>query len=456
MSTEKFRRFGRIRLKLLTFIVLILLIVTAASSYFVLRLMEENLLQALIRRGESVSLSITAPAAFHLLAGDRLALDNLVARLGTGQEDLVFAAITDPQGRVIAHSILEQTGESFPAPVQPHPLKEGEIEVRRVERYGRSAFEFEAPIFFAEKRVGSFLLGVDTGSLDAAMHAARERIFLISLAALGMGLAGALWLTRAFTRPIRRLAEGVADLQDGRSPGDLQVAGHDELAELTRRFNAMAQEIVRQRDGLAAYARDLEESYLSTLRLLAAAMDARDEYTLGHSTRVANLSVLLGRKIGMGESELKELAVSCFLHDVGKIRVPDHILNKRGPLSPRERDLILRHPEHGAEILRLADCLHKYIPAVLHHHEWFNGEGYPARLKGAEIPLPAAIVALADAYDAMTTSRPYRPGLGREEALRELRRFRGSQFSPDLVDLFDEVMEEYADGQLDVSSSVVA
>jgi HD-GYP domain-containing protein (c-di-GMP phosphodiesterase class II) len=159
---------------------------------------------------------------------------------------------------------------------------------------------------------------------------------------------------------------------------------------------------------------------------------------------VANLSVLLGKSLGLEAAQLKELALSCFLHDLGKIRVPDAILKKAGPLNPEEVRAIRQHPEHGAEILQLSGNLQRHIPAVLHHHEWYNGEGYPAGLKGEQIPLSAAILALADTYDALTSCRPYRAGRSNEEAMREISRYRGTQFAPELTDRFLEVLPAYA------------
>jgi HD-GYP domain-containing protein (c-di-GMP phosphodiesterase class II) len=207
----------------------------------------------------------------------------------------------------------------------------------------------------------------------------------------------------------------------------------------------MAMTIRAQRESLEGSACELEESYLSTVRILAAALDARDNYTLGHSARVAMLSLRVGRRLGLGAGVLKELEMACFLHDIGKIRVSDHILNKPAPLQADEIRLIGLHPDQGAEILGLADSLHKYVPVVRHHHERYDGSGYPAGLKGEEIPLFAQIVAIADAYDAMTTSRPYRPGRSRDEAIGEILAFRGTQFAPHLTDLFIEALHEDAD-----------
>ena len=127
--------------------------------------------------------------------------------------------------------------------------------------------------------------------------------------------------------------------------------------------------------------------------------------------------------------------------------VPDVIINKPIPLNQEEAMIIRKHPEQGAEILYLAESLHKYIPAVLHHHEWYNGKGYPHGLQGEEIHIYAQIVAIADTYDAMTSSRPYRKGCTRDEATAEIMKFRGLQFNPELTDIFLVALNDYKDDQ---------
>ncbi|NIQ98023.1 MAG: HAMP domain-containing protein, partial [Desulfuromonadales bacterium] len=144
-------------------------------------------------------------------------------------------------------------------------------------------------------------------------------------------------LSRFFTRPIKRLTEGVEDIRSGNYQVRLPVRSQDELGRLTQSFNEMARVIGLQKEGLESYAGDLEKSYLSTIRILAASLDARDNYTLGHSARVARLALLIGRHHGLTEKELKELEMACFLHDIGKIRIPDEVLNKDAPLDAEER-----------------------------------------------------------------------------------------------------------------------
>jgi putative nucleotidyltransferase with HDIG domain len=220
------------------------------------------------------------------------------------------------------------------------------------------------------------------------------------------------------------------------------VYSRDELGRLTESFNEMTALITAQRGEIAQYALDLEEAYISTVRVLAAAIDARDSYTLGHSTRVSRLSTLIGREIGLTMKELEELEMACLFHDVGKIKTPDAILRKDVCLNEAEQMEMMRHTEYGAQILSKAPSLHRFISPVRHHHEWFNGQGYPDGLSGEGIPLFAAIISVADSFDAMTSDRPYRRALSQEEAKRELLSFSGRQFNPVLIDAFMKVLED--------------
>ena len=173
-----------------------------------------------------------------------------------------------------------------------------------------------------------------------------------------------------------------------------------------------------------------------TVKILATSIDARDDYTMQHSTRVAALSLLVAKQMELDIQDQRDLEVAALVHDLGKIRVPDHILKKNGPLDVEEFHRVKRHPRDGAEILGHSQALRRFIPAVLHHHEWYNGGGYPEGLRRDAIPLFAAIISLADTYDAMTTSRPYRAALPHSVAIEEILRCRGTQFNPRLADYF--------------------
>ena len=175
-------------------------------------------------------------------------------------------------------------------------------------------------------------------------------------------------------------------------------------------------------------------------------LDLRDLGTGVHSTRLAEWAVRVGRKLGIPESDLYQLEVAALLHDIGKIGIPDAILKKEGKLTDAERELMNKHPEYSWSILRLLPGLEKAALAALHHHESFNGAGYPAGLKGDEIPLASRIVSVIDAYDAMISNRCYRRGLSHEEAVKRLIENGGTQFDPQVVETFvDIAKKEVAD-----------
>jgi putative nucleotidyltransferase with HDIG domain len=187
---------------------------------------------------------------------------------------------------------------------------------------------------------------------------------------------------------------------------------------------------------------DLQETYLSTVRSLATAVDAKDPYTRNHSQQVAKYALLLASELGLSESEKLALETAAYLHDIGKIGVSDKILLKEDGLTKSEMEAVKQHSLIGANILAPVPFPWEITPAVRHHHERYGGEGYPGGLIGKEIPLMARILAIADAFDAMTSERPYRKAKTVEGALAELRRYAGSQFDPELVKRFEKAVKQ--------------
>ncbi len=179
-----------------------------------------------------------------------------------------------------------------------------------------------------------------------------------------------------------------------------------------------------------------ESAALSTIFSLAATVDAMDNYTLSHSKKVKELAVILAEALNLEPLEIHRLETCAMLHDIGKISVTNDILNKRGELTEDEWKLMKTHPVVGANIVSHVRKLKACIPGILYHHERYDGGGYPEGLKGEEIPLDARILAIADAFAAMTTERPYRGVIAIDEVLKEIRQDAGSQFAPDLVDAF--------------------
>ncbi len=179
-------------------------------------------------------------------------------------------------------------------------------------------------------------------------------------------------------------------------------------------------------------------------RTILKALDFKDSYTFGHSMRVAYFSLVTGTEAGLSPEEMTELELSAIFHDIGKIGTPDAVLNKPSRLNEEEFAIMKQHPEKSYEILQSFPHFEKVAMNARFHHERFDGKGYPQGLKGEEIPLAARIILIADTFDAMTSTRPYRKGLSYEVAFEELYQFSGSQFDPKLVELFVEGMRKEA------------
>lgn len=194
----------------------------------------------------------------------------------------------------------------------------------------------------------------------------------------------------------------------------------------------------------------LEKAYLESIETLRYTVEAKDTYTRGHSDRVSEFSVLIGKKMNLSESDLKTLQVGGIFHDVGKIGVPDSILLKEAKLTDDEYSEIKNHPSIGAHILSTASIFRDIIPIVKHHHEKYDGNGYPGRLKGEEIPYLARITAIADSFDAMTSRRTYRNALPLETVITEFERCKGTQFDPELTDAFLDILRNHFDEIKDI------
>ena len=250
--------------------------------------------------------------------------------------------------------------------------------------------------------IGAYEIYADSKRLEALVSERSRQLWLVVLAVFLLLYASLALLVRGASGRMRRQTE-----------------------KLKQRSNQL----------LDSY-RDLEQSSLEAIEVLNATVEARDAYTAGHSVRVQRIAVAIGVELGLDSARMTALGHGALFHDVGKLAVPDAILTKPAKLDPDEFAIIKLHSERGAEIVGRLGRLRDAVPLIRHHHERWDGRGYPDGLAGDAIPLEAAIVGLADAWDAMTTARPYARALTLEEAHAEIRAGRGGQFSPVVVDAF--------------------
>jgi response regulator RpfG family c-di-GMP phosphodiesterase len=212
------------------------------------------------------------------------------------------------------------------------------------------------------------------------------------------------------------------------------------LVDLQKR-NAELREALRE---LKEAKQEVENSYFSAIQSLAVALEAKDRYTAGHSQRVSRFAMMIARGLELPGAEVRTIGQIGLLHDIGKIGMDERVLNKPGKLTTEEFEMVKQHPVIGAQILAPVRALEGHISGIKYHHESWDGTGYPDQLKGEAIPLTARIICVADSFDAMTSTRPYRPGRTLEEAIVELRRCGGMQFDRRCVEAFVAILQREA------------
>ncbi|MGD2116047.1 MAG: HD domain-containing protein [Acidobacteriota bacterium] len=263
---------------------------------------------------------------------------------------------------------------------------------------------------------------------------------------VGLALIFAVVSSRWVSSPIQRLAETSHEIAHGNF-GD-RIEGHGlpaELADLADDFNRMSGQLEVTIERLKQAARANRELFIGSIRAFAAAIDAKDPYTRGHSERVASLSRTIARNLSMPEETQQKIWIAALLHDVGKIGVEDQVLRKVGRLTDEEYEQMKQHTVIGAEIMSSIEQLREAVPVIRWHHESWNGRGYPDGKKGEQIPLWARIVAVADTFDAITTNRPYQKAFSLDEATSIITKLTGSRFDAKVVTAF---FRAYEDGEV--------
>lgn len=248
-----------------------------------------------------------------------------------------------------------------------------------------------------------------------------------ALVAVFLAIVASTLLAIRLARPIGVLAGKAMSLAKGNFAERVDIASRNELGQLAQSFNHMASQLER-------HDQNLREMFIDTTKALAAAIDAKDPYTRGHSQRVAQISLEIAKEMGQSPSEQQKVNIAALLHDVGKIGIEDHILKKPSQLTDEEYNVIKQHPRWGAMIMGHISQLKDVVPAIQYHHERLDGSGYPEGRAGEQIPMLARIIAVADTFDAMTTDRLYQKAMDPQFVVSKLHEWKGSRYDPGVVD----------------------
>jgi HD-GYP domain-containing protein (c-di-GMP phosphodiesterase class II) len=269
-----------------------------------------------------------------------------------------------------------------------------------------------------------------------------RRIFFGIGGAMAVALLLAALFSESLTRPIKRFKAIALEIAKGKFGIQSDLKSKNELGELARTFNYMSQQLMAydaENKGLYA---SLEEGYLETIVALANSIDSKDAYTRGHSQRVGDMAVEIGKELGLTELSLKHLRYGGILHDIGKIGIVESILCKQARLTDEEMTIMREHPSIGDAIVEPVSFLAPVRAAIRSHHERWDGSGYPDKLVGTDIPLIARIVAVSDTFDACTSTRPYQKAMPLQQAMEIMQKLRGVGLDPDVVDALRRVVEK--------------
>ncbi|HXA85628.1 MAG TPA: HD domain-containing phosphohydrolase [Candidatus Dormibacteraeota bacterium] len=262
-----------------------------------------------------------------------------------------------------------------------------------------------------------------------------------ALIAIAFSIFVGIWAARRLTIPLHVLTESSRTIAGGDFTHRVRLKSRTEFGELAQTFNTMTDDLEQFVDDLKKAAEENRTLFLSSIQMLAGAVDEKDPYTRGHSDRVTRYSVLIATEMGLKEEDIEKIRVSAQLHDVGKIGIEDRILKKPGALTPEEFEIMKTHTTKGAAILRPVEALRDMLPGIELHHESLDGRGYPHGLKGEQIPLMPRIIMVADTFDAMTTNRPYQAAMDPEYVIRIINSLAATKFDATVVAAMTKVFE---------------
>ena len=369
-----------------------------------------------------------------VLVGDDLD-DRAAAMKASLHDDITYY---DINGQVLSTSLGIAPGD-WPA-LAIDSTTRGRVSSSSVVELSRTttgpATELVSPWLVRNTNLGYVGTIASTAGLLADTNQLRIILVALFLAGVLFALAIGIWLARRITRPVQHLVEATRLVSAGDLDHQAVVTTHDEIGELTESFNQMTRSLKEKSASLKTAVTKLQDTYLMTIEALAAAVEARDPYTHGHTRRVEEYAVIMAKALGCDEAEISALRRACVLHDIGKIGIEDVILRKQARLEPDEEIRMQKHPVIGVDMLKGIDFLDPVLPLIRHHHERWDGNGYPDQLHADEIPLGSRILAVADALDAMTSDRSYRAARTFDYAKTEILKGSATHFDPEVVTAF--------------------
>ncbi len=417
-----------IKFRLTVFFCIVTIILAVLASWAIFNYQKNSLIHQLKTRAATLVESLAVNARAPLLAEDLMQLSVLVST-ECKRTDILWAAVIDHNGKVLMHSEINEIGKNF----SNEYGAENWVEVFQEDKF----LEIK-PIVINEKKIGNALLSMDAGPVFRRIREFRLGILAAFFLSTILVCFSFIHIIAHSLKPLDSLSQAVSKVGQGDLRVRIQENGGEEICKLAQAFNKMTENLEQAN-------RRIQEGYLQAVMALAAAVEAKDPYTRGHCDRVGYYSEKTARQMGLNESTVMQLRLAGQLHDIGKIGVEKKILHKDSFLTPEEFAKMAQHPQIAWKILEPAEFLSEAREAILAHHERYDGKGYPRGLSMENICLAGRILAVADSYDAMTSDRPYRHRFEKNKALEIIRKEKGKQFDPKVVEAFMAAQRNFED-----------
>lgn len=366
-----------------------------------------------------------------------------------GKTELIY--VVDSKGKIVLHSqpsanVLKPSYDNIEIvqKFMKNPNESGRDTINYKYKEGGKIIDVLGTLSPVNEPMWGVVIQKSKDEAYKSVYTLIRQTFINTSIAFSIALILGYFLARALSDPLTKLAHISEELAKGNFKIRAAIAGTKETSSLASAFNNMATQIELYVERLIQAATENKELFVNSIRMIATAIDAKDPYTRGHSERVYEYSLAIGKELGLSNVEMEEIKVSAMLHDVGKIGIDDRVLRKPTALNEDEFSLIKSHPFKGAQIMEPVPQLKKIIPGIKYHHENWGGGGYPDGIKGEDIPLIARIIAIADTFDAMTTDRPYQKAMSSKYAAEKIRSLTGKRFDPKIVDAFLKAFEKGA------------
>ena len=420
----------KIKLQFILSVILIIIITVFATTYLIVKDTKELLLGNLDEKSRIINNYLIGISSEAILKKDQLNLSLYIKKILESPE-IVYLYVTDSNLKIFSSNNINEIGKDLKS-IHPEIIKDNNFLNYIKEGFEINCKNIVTPIEIQTNNgkimLGRIHIGLNISSIEERIINIYIKSGIIAILLILSAIIFIVFITNKITHPLSVLLEGIEIVSSGNLKHKIKVNVKNEFQILANSFNDMTEK--------------LDDYYEGLLNAFMMALDLKDKYSPGHAKRVAQYSVEIAEKLNLKPKQIENIKIASILKDIGNIGIDGSILSKKEVLTPDDLVKIQKHPENSAKILKNIKQLQDIIPIILQHHERYDGMGYPKGLKGDQIIIEAKILAITDAFDAMTTKREHKDALSMEEAIYELRINKGKQFDPEITEVFIEILNK--------------